>query len=291
MISQGGPPGSSSAWWNWVVSQGGGGGSDAPPPGSYADWLNRTQGGGGGYGPGNGYYGTGGGMGYIGGGPSSDAAAWELFLAMRRNGWDVNNPFGVDEARRGMGDFTNEKSREYFYNWIMNPENHNPDGSLKLGKGNEWMLNALGGGLLGKLGLDDWIRKQQSGATVQDWLLSLDDHQQGWILNWLDKTGADKNWNDRFFSGDAPWSRGDQAGEMISRQNPKGQDPYDRDDRPGGPRLDKPKKKGKGGGGGEKWTPPPYAPLYEQQLKLNPYFLAWQPTNTGGPVQFVPGKG
>lgn len=312
MISQGGV--TYDPYTGLPITWGGGGGGGMTS--GAADWWAR-QGGDGGYPSQAGYYGSGGGMGYIHGGPENDMDAWNMYLEFRRNGYDVPNPFSIEEARRGMGQFTEEEWRRYFENYLkeqqpnistndMEPGAFNDPKAgdpgefdagvnppLHYGSWNDALVSMLGKGKLGKLGLGKWLKGQQGEATLDQWLGSLQDDQRVWLEDWMVGLGADKNWEDRLRQGDAPWSRGQDAIDMTSRQNPREPIP-ERDDRPspgGGPRGP---KGGGGDGGGESegggYAGPLGLPAYAG-LAFSPSFLAYQPGNTTGTVQFVPGKG
>ena len=317
MISQGGTPGTGSSndlfWW---ITQGGGGDSSSPSmPSGAAEWW-ASLGGLDGY-PGNtGYYGTGGGSGYIHGTPEDDIRAWNIFLEMKRNGWDPYSPFGVEEARRAMGEFTQEQFDRYFDEYLRSQQpgistnNFEPgegefgspggdftptdNGPIDLGWLNNLLVSGLGKGKLGKLGLGKYIKQKQGEATLDDWLNSLQDDQRGWLDQWMRGLGADKNWEDRLLAGDAPWSRENEAIDHTSRQNPAGPDLVHREDDPpspgGGPRG----PRDDGGDGGDEpegsYDGPLGLPAYAG-MAFKPEFLAYQPYNTNGPIQFVPGKG
>ena len=294
-----------------MISQGGG-----PPggPGTWAYdlWL-LNEGGGGGYPSQGGYYGTGGGAGYIHGTPQDEIEAWQLFLEMERNGWDPYAPGSIEEARRGMGQFTNEQFDRYFEEYLRNQQpgistnNFEPgsgefgspggdftptdNGPIDLGWLNNFLVAGLGKGKLGKLGIGKYIKEKQGEASLDDWLASLGDDQRRWLDDWMVGLGADKNWADRLRQGDAPWSRGQEAIDQTSRQNPDNEYKNPREPRPGGGPRDKPPKDG-GGEGGEpegSYDGPLGLPTYGG-LAFSPSFLAYQPYNTGGPVQFVPGR-
>lgn len=245
-----------------------------------------------------GYYHTGGGMGYIHGGPEDEQRAWNLFLDMRRNGWDPYAPGAIEEARRGMGEFTTQEFDRYFEDYLRDQMAKDPkgrEGTPDLGNWNDILVSGLGKGKLGKLGLGKWLKNAQAGATFDDWLTSLSPNQRDYIDQWMGGLGADKNWEDRLRAGEAPWSRGGEAIDRTQRQNPAADDGVNReDDRPspgGGPRGP---KGGGGDGGGESegggYTGPLGLPAYAG-LAFSPSFLAYQPGNTTGTVQFVPGKG
>lgn len=241
-----------------------------------------------------GYYHTGGGMGYIHGGPEDEQRAWNLFLDMRRNGWDPYAPGAIEEARRGMGEFTTQEFDRYFEDYLRDQMAKDPkgrEGTPDLGNWNDILVSGLGKGKLGKLGLGKWLKNAQEGATFDDWMASLNDNQRQYISDWMVGLGADKNWEDRLRQGDAPWSRGQEAIDRTSRQNPREPIP-ERDDRPspgGGPRG--PKGGGGDGGEGEEggYTGPLGLPAYAG-LAFSPSFLAYQPGNTTGTIQFVPGR-
>ena len=285
----------------------GGPGGGRPPSGTPYYWY--LMGGGPGYGGQSGYYGTGGGMGYIHGTPQDEIEAWQLFLEMERNGWNPYAPGSLEEALRGMGQYTNEQFDKYFEEYLRNQQpnistndfeqGENPPGDfdegvnppLQYGKWNDWLVSILGKGKLGKLGLGKYIKQKQGEATLDDWIASLGDDQRKWLDDWMVGLGADKNWADRLRQGDAPWSRGQEAIDQTSRQNPDNEYKNPREPRPGGGPRDKPPKDG-GGEGGEpegSYDGPLGLPAYGG-LAFSPSFLAYQPYNTGGPVQFVPGR-
>lgn len=322
MITQGVPTGSGSAndffWW---LTQGGGsspsggsgdsggGGAGEQMPSGAAEWW-ALQGGDGGY-PGNtGYYGTGGGVGYIHGTPEDEIRAWNLFLEMKRNGWDPYAPGSIEEARRGMGEFTQEEFDRYYEDFLKKQQpnistndfepGENPPGEfdegvnppLQYGKWNDWLVSLLGKGKLGKLGLGKWIKGKQGEATFDDWMSSLQDDQRVWLDQWIRGLGADKNWEDRLRAGDAPWSRGQEAIDQTSRQNPNAPDLVNNEDDPriGSGKRNPPDKPGGGGDEPEGSYDGPFGLPAYAGMAFNPSFLAYQPYNTNGPVQFVPGR-
>ena len=279
---------------DYFRDQGGHGGTGAPIPsgGANQTLYEQLE-----Y-PGRpGYYHTGGGSGYIHGTPEDEQRAWQLFLDMKRNGWDPYGPNSIEEARRGMGEFTDEQFNEYFRNFLDDQKAKDPaggEGTPKLGKWNDWLVSLLGKGKLGKLGLGKWLKNAQEGATFDDWLQSLNPNQLDYIDKWMIGLGADKNWEDRLRQGDTPFSRGAEAIDHTARQNPNGPDLIHREDDPpspgGGPRGP---KGGGGDGGGEpegSYDGPLGLPAYAG-MAFKPEFLAYQPYNTNGPIQFVPGKG
>lgn len=276
---------------NYFTDQGGHGGVGTPIPSGAANetLYHQLENPGG-----PGYYHTGGGMGYIHGNPQDEQRAWQLFLEMQRNGWDPYAPGSIEEARRGMGEFTNEQFNEYFRNYLYDQKAKDPkggEGTPKLGKWNDYLVSVLGKGKLGKLGLGKWLKNAQEGATFDDWLQSLQPNQLDYIDEWMIGLGADKNWADRLRQGDSPFSRGAEAIDQTARQNPDDEYKNPREPRPGGGPREKPPKEG-GGDGGEpegSYDGPLGLPAYAG-LAFSPSFLAYQPYNTGGPVQFVPGR-
>lgn len=277
-----------------------------------------NQGGGGGY-PGQaGYYGTGGGSGYIHGTPQDDINAWNIFLEMWRNGWNPYQPFGIEEARRGMGQFTQEEWDRYIEAYLKGQQPNisgndfeqpawdesSPTGGtglpgdftpgqnppLEYGKWNDWIVALLGKGKLGRLGLGKWLKQKQGEATLDDWLTSLNDDQRQWVDEWMIGLGADKNWTDRLRQGDAPWSRAGEVAQKTGSQNPDRPLGIEHPEPPpGGLRRPRDNEGGGEGDEGPAWTPPPVGNFYSQGQTFNPYFLQWQPQNTSGPIQFTTG--
>lgn len=279
---------------DYFIDQGGHGGTGSPVPSPYTpggtlyDQLEN---------PGRpGYMHTGGGVGYTHGNPEDEQRAWQLFLDMKRNGWDPYAPGSIEEARRGMGEFTEEAFNEYFRNFILDQKRKqdpaNPDDSPSLGKWNDILVSALGKGKLGKLGLGKWLKNAQEGATFDDWLKSLDPNQLDYIDEWMTGLGADKNWEDRLRQGEAPWSRTGEAIDKTQRQNPNGPDLVNNEDDPriGGGKRNPPDKPGGGGDEPEGSYDGPFGLPAYAGMAFSPSFLAYQPYNTNGPVQFVPGR-